>query len=99
MGLVQSTSWFKTSLNHRPGIESSRHAEVSNLKKKALVTAFSNFVFGCAPILVTLASFGTYAAVGEENLTADKVFVCLTLFNLLRLPMILLPHGIQEVFP
>ena len=74
-----------------------RGEEINYLKKNTLLKSFINFVFGTAPILVTLASFGTYVASSDENiLSADKVFVCISLFNLLRLPMHLLPFGITE---
>ena len=41
---------------------------------------------GSVSIIVTLATFGTFVAIDPENnvLTADKVFTCLALFNLLR---------------
>ena len=74
-----------------------RAQEIAFLRKNARLKAFINFVFGCAPILVTLASFGTYVSINEDNyLTADKVFVCISLCNLLRLPMHLLPFSITE---
>ena len=74
-----------------------RDQEVGYLKRNAVLKAFINFVFGSAPILVTLVSFGTYVYTDKANvLTADKVFVCISLFNLLRLPMHLLPYGITE---
>ena len=51
-----------------------RKEEVSFLRKNAVLKAFINFVFGSAPILVTLASFGAYVAQDPVNnvLTADK---------------------------
>ena len=49
-----------------------------------LATLF--FCCGSVPIIVTLATFGTFVAIDPEKnvLTADKVFTCLALFNLLR---------------
>jgi hypothetical protein len=48
---------------------------VGFLRKLAVLKAFINFVFGSAPIIVTLVSFGTYVAIDPENnhLSADKV--------------------------
>ena len=44
---------------------------------------------------VSLATFATYALVNlnsvENRLTADKVFVALSLFNILRFPLTMLP--------
>ena len=57
--------------------------QASFIKKNARLKAFINFVFGSAPILVTLASFGTYVAMDDTNvLTADKVSKLLFLYPL-----------------
>ncbi|TRY79300.1 hypothetical protein TCAL_05131 [Tigriopus californicus] len=55
-----------------------RTHELKFLKKKATLQAFINFVFGSAPILVTLASFATYVSVSSSHhLTAEKnITVC-----------------------
>lgn len=46
-------------------------------------------------VQVSLATFACYALVYENDpdnrLTADKVFVALSLFNILRFPMAMLP--------
>ena len=45
-----------------------------------------------APFLVALASFATYVLIDENNvLDANTAFVSLTLFNLLRVPLNILP--------
>ena len=50
---------------------------------------------------VSLVTFATYALVNlnsEENrLTADKVFVALSLFNILRFPLTMLPMLISSL--
>ena len=50
---------------------------------------------------VSLATFVTYALVNlnnpEERLTADKAFVALTLFNILRFLMAMLPMLISNL--
>ena len=42
------------------------------------------------PVLVSLAAFGTYTALGHR-LTAAVAFPALALFNLLRFPIIMFP--------
>ena len=53
------------------------------------------------PLQVSLATFATYALVNinsETNrLTADKVFVALSLFNILRFPLTMLPMLISNM--
>ena len=79
-------------------IESIREGEIGFLRKNAVVKAFLNFVFGSVTINVTLATFCTYVVLDPENhvLTADKIFTCISLFNLLRLPMFLMPSAFTE---
>ena len=81
--IIKLNAWEE---NFQDRVESIRGEEIGFLRKNATLKAFMNFVYGSAPSLVTLASFGTYVAIDPENnvLTADKVFVCLSLFNLLR---------------
>ena len=50
---------------------------------------------------VSLATFVTYALVNlnnpEQRLTADKAFVALSLFNILRFPLAMLPTLISNL--
>ena len=52
-------------------------------------------------VQVSLATFATYALINRDNpderLTADKVFVALSLFNIIRFPLSLLPMLITFV--
>ena len=52
----------------------------------------SAVLWGVAPLLVALASFTLFILIDENNvLNAEKVFVSLTLFNLLRQPLSHMP--------
>ncbi|ESP02027.1 hypothetical protein LOTGIDRAFT_75052, partial [Lottia gigantea] len=69
-----------------------RNQELDILKKSAWLNAFGTFTWTCAPFLVTLATFATYILSSDQNyLDAQKAFVSLSLFNILRFPMNLLP--------
>ncbi|XP_063421679.1 multidrug resistance-associated protein 1-like [Mytilus trossulus] len=73
-----------------------RKKEVDVLRQYAYLNAFSSFSFTCAPFLVTLATFATYIMSSTENyLDAQKAFVSLSLFNILRFPINLLPMMIS----
>ncbi|XP_052061601.1 multidrug resistance-associated protein 1-like [Mytilus californianus] len=75
-----------------------RNKELGILKSYGYLQAFSTFSFTCAPFLVTLASFATYVLISDENyLDAQKAFVSLSLFNILRFPINLLPMMISYV--
>ena len=51
-------------------------------------------VFMSGPVLVSLAAFGVHAALGYQ-LTAAVAFPALSLFNLLRFPIIMFPSQVQ----
>ena len=46
---------------------------------------------------VALATFGTFVATSDEPLTAERAFVALSLFNVLRFPMSTLPNLISNI--
>lgn len=59
-----------------------------------LLSMVNSSVFNTAPVLVSLAAFGTYAGLGHP-LTAAVAFPSLALFNLLRFPIVMIP---QQIF-
>uniref|UniRef100_A0A182F1W1 Uncharacterized protein n=1 Tax=Anopheles albimanus TaxID=7167 RepID=A0A182F1W1_ANOAL len=69
-----------------------RDKEVKVLKSAAYLNAGTSFIWSCAPFLVTIVSFTTYVLSDNSHvLTPEKAFVCLTLFEILRMPLVLLP--------
>ena len=74
-----------------------RQSELSALIKAAYMNAFTSFLWTSAPFLVALASFTCYVLVDENNiLDANTAFVSLTLFNLLRIPLNILPMLVRH---
>ncbi|XP_072339968.1 ATP-binding cassette sub-family C member 3 isoform X2 [Scyliorhinus torazame] len=75
-----------------------RQKELSILKKAAYLNALSTFTWTTAPFLVALTSFAVYVTVDENNvLDAQRAFVSLSLFNILRFPLNMLPQVISGV--
>nr|XP_009483327.1 PREDICTED: canalicular multispecific organic anion transporter 1 [Pelecanus crispus] len=69
-----------------------RARELKDLVNFSYLQSISIFVFSCAPFLVSLASFAVYVLVDENNiLDAKKAFTAISLFNVLRFPMAMLP--------
>nr|XP_010299762.1 PREDICTED: canalicular multispecific organic anion transporter 1 [Balearica regulorum gibbericeps] len=69
-----------------------RALELKDLLNFSYLQSISIFVFTCAPFLVSLASFAVYVLVDENNiLDAQKAFTSISLFNVLRFPMAMLP--------
>ncbi|XP_038595558.1 multidrug resistance-associated protein 1 isoform X2 [Micropterus salmoides] len=75
-----------------------RESELLVLKKAAYLGAVSTFTWVCAPFLVALSTFTVYVLIDEHNvLDAQKAFVSLALFNILRFPLNMLPMVISSM--
>uniref|UniRef100_A0AAG5CWY7 ABC-type glutathione-S-conjugate transporter n=1 Tax=Anopheles atroparvus TaxID=41427 RepID=A0AAG5CWY7_ANOAO len=75
-----------------------RDKEVKVLKHAAYLNAGTSFIWSCAPFLVSLVTFATYVLVDEKNvLNASTAFVSLSLFNILRFPLSMLPMLISNM--
>jgi len=73
-----------------------RKEELDQLKKVAYLRAVATFSWTIAPFFVSLATFVAYTTSGND-LTPEKAFVALSLFNLLRFPLLMLPMLINSV--
>ncbi|XP_069159719.1 multidrug resistance-associated protein 1 [Procambarus clarkii] len=75
-----------------------RAEEMKVLKKSSYLNAFTSFIFSCTPFIVTIAMFATYVLSDEEHiLTAQTIFTSISLLNILRMPMAMLPFLIVAV--
>uniref|UniRef100_A0A8D0A0W7 ABC-type glutathione-S-conjugate transporter n=1 Tax=Sander lucioperca TaxID=283035 RepID=A0A8D0A0W7_SANLU len=73
-------------------VEGIRGQELKVMRKFAYLSSVSTFIFSCAPALVSLASFAVFVGVSPSNiLTAEKAFTSISLFNILRFPLAMLP--------
>ncbi|XP_011906852.1 PREDICTED: canalicular multispecific organic anion transporter 1 isoform X2 [Cercocebus atys] len=86
--------------------EPSFRDQVQNLRKKELknLLAFSQlqcvvmFIFQLTPVLVSVVTFSVYVLVDSNNiLDAQKAFTSITLFNILRFPLSMLPMMISSM--
>ncbi|XP_026771847.2 multidrug resistance-associated protein 1 isoform X2 [Pangasianodon hypophthalmus] len=85
-------------LAFRDKVSQIRESELHVLKKAAYLAAASTFTWVCAPFLVALSTFAVYVLVDENNiLDAQKAFVSLALFNILRFPLNMLPMVISSM--
>nr|XP_023403921.1 multidrug resistance-associated protein 1-like isoform X2 [Loxodonta africana] len=83
---------------YKKKINEIREQELEVQKSAGYLGVFSMLTLTCIPFLVSLATFGVYFLLDEENiLTAAKVFTSLSLFNILRIPLFDLPMVISAV--
>ncbi|XP_028989330.1 ATP-binding cassette sub-family C member 3 isoform X3 [Betta splendens] len=75
-----------------------RQKELNVLRKTAYLGALSTMAWTSAPFLVALTTFAVYVTVDESHvLDAEKAFVSLSLFNILRFPLNMLPQVISSI--
>ncbi|XP_036148326.1 multidrug resistance-associated protein 1 isoform X7 [Monomorium pharaonis] len=75
-----------------------RVKEIQVLKEAAYLNAGTSFIWSCAPFLVSLVSFTTYVLIDDKNVLTSKIaFVSLSLFNILRFPLSMLPMMIGNI--
>ena len=75
-----------------------RTGEIDILKYLAKLWALTNFTFACSPFLVTVVVFTLYTTIDPVNhvLDASKIFVSMSLFGLMRLPLTIFPWALTE---
>ncbi|KAL5018705.1 hypothetical protein ScPMuIL_004427, partial [Solemya velum] len=75
-----------------------RNEELLVLKRAAYLNACNSFTWSCAPVLVSLTTFAVYVLSDVKNvLDAEKAFVSLSLFNILRFPVAIFPQIISQL--
>ncbi|KAH9423986.1 Canalicular multispecific organic anion transporter 1 [Dermatophagoides pteronyssinus] len=72
-------------------IRNIRLRELQSIKMSGLVQTIFICFGSCSPFFVAMLTFTTYIALGGE-LTAAKAFVSISLFNILRIPLIVIPN-------
>ncbi|XP_067934005.1 multidrug resistance-associated protein 1-like [Watersipora subatra] len=88
-------AWEESFCNIIRGI---RNNELNLLKKAGFINAFSSFIWQVSPFFVALFTFTVYVVSDKNNvLDAEKAFVALSLFNIIRFPMAMLPHIITSL--
>ncbi|KAF9431539.1 Canalicular multispecific organic anion transporter 2 [Entomortierella beljakovae] len=98
MRVIKLYGW-NNSFRERVGVY--RRREVASLRKIGVVFSFLSIMFGSIPLLVALVSFAVYATHGGPDggpgdINPQRIFVSITLFNLLNRPIGMLSHIIAE---
>ncbi|XP_033647488.1 ATP-binding cassette sub-family C member 9-like [Asterias rubens] len=86
--LLKSYGWEQLYLKV---VEKLRLKELESILRMNLSFGAIGFIVTAAPLVVTLVTFGTYSPISGEALTPDKAFASLALFNLLAIPLFMLP--------
>ncbi|KAF4673598.1 ATP-binding cassette sub- C member 8 [Perkinsus chesapeaki] len=95
MQIVKCYAWEDS---FKAKTEEARDKELSKLKDYAEVRAFNSFLISAIPVLVSVVSFGAYVVIpGNPPLTAVKAFTSLSLFNVIRFPLMQLPNVLNQI--
>ncbi|KAK7469760.1 hypothetical protein BaRGS_00036242 [Batillaria attramentaria] len=79
-------------------IKALRDREVKLLRTAAILNTINSFCWICSPVLVTMASFITYVQMNEQHiLEPDVAFVSLSLLNILRQPINMVPSFFSDM--
>ncbi|XP_076819725.1 multidrug resistance-associated protein 1-like isoform X2 [Clavelina lepadiformis] len=93
---IKVLKMYAWELSFRDKVETIRGKELHVLKRGAYLNAAATFTYTCAPLLVSLTTFGVYTLSDPNNiLDAEKAFVSISLFNILQFPLIILPFSIS----
>nr|XP_054316063.1 ATP-binding cassette sub-family C member 3 isoform X1 [Pongo pygmaeus] len=93
--VLKMYAWESSFLKQVEGI---RQGELQLLRTAAYLHATTTFTWMCSPFLVTLITLWVYVYVDPNNvLDAEKAFVSVSLFNILRLPLNMLPQLISNL--
>ncbi|KAI8072302.1 P-loop containing nucleoside triphosphate hydrolase protein [Gongronella butleri] len=91
---IRMIKFFSWESNWTKRVKDARSYEVKTLIKKIAYDLLMEILFMGMPVLVTACSFIYYTKVAHEEMTASVVFVSITLFNMLRHPIILIPDSL-----
>ncbi|XP_068923158.1 ATP-binding cassette sub-family C member 2 [Petaurus breviceps papuanus] len=93
--ILKYFAWEPSFMEQIQGI---RKKELKNLRSFSLLQSIVVFVFNLAPVLVSVVTFTVYVLVDTNNvLDAQKAFTSITLFNLLRFPLAMIPMLISTM--
>ncbi|KAI1894334.1 hypothetical protein AGOR_G00114740 [Albula goreensis] len=79
-------------------VQEIRDEELKVMKKFAYLSSVSTFIFAAAPALVSVVTFAVFVSISPSNvLDAEKAFTSISLFNILRFPLAMLPMLIASM--
>lgn len=93
MEIVKCYAW-ENSLNER--VMTTREKELYWIRKRQILSSINSFMISAVPVMVTVFTFLVFTATGRE-LTPSIAFTALSLFSVLRMPLMQLPQTINNI--
>ncbi|XP_070415544.1 ATP-binding cassette sub-family C member 2 isoform X1 [Equus przewalskii] len=95
---IKILKYFAWEPSFKDQVHNLRKKELRNLLTFGQLQSVMTFLLYLTPVLVSVTTFSVYVLVDSNNiLTAEKAFTSITLFNILRFPMSMLPMLISSM--
>ncbi|EDL94263.1 rCG57643, isoform CRA_a [Rattus norvegicus] len=89
---IKILKYFAWEPSFQEQVQGIRKKELKNLLRFGQLQSLLIFILQITPILVSVVTFSVYVLVDSANvLNAEKAFTSITLFNILRFPLSMLP--------
>lgn len=98
LGGMKVLKLYAWETSFQAGINTIREKELQIILHAAITNAYVFLMWNMVPFLVTLVTFVTFVYADDNNkMTPNTLFVALSLFNILRMPMTLFPMMVTQV--
>ncbi|XP_076981838.1 ATP-binding cassette sub-family C member 2 [Tamandua tetradactyla] len=95
---IKILKYFAWEPSFKEQVNNLRKKEIKNLLNFAYLQSVIIFLLYLTPVLVSVITFSVYVLVDSNNiLDAEKAFTSITLFNMLRFPLGMLPMVISSI--
>lgn len=78
-------------------ISTFREQELKYLRRIQFLSVITSFLWTCAPMIVSVTTFAVFVTLQGGSLTAQNAFVSLSLFNILKFPLYMIPQLISSL--
>ena len=81
---------------YRAAVTVIREQELDLIWRQSWINAWFGVILFAAPTLISVTAIGAYSLVAGNTLTTTRAYTSLALFNILRIPLAMLPMTIQS---
>lgn len=93
MRIIKFFSWEQPYLDK---VHEIRHKELVKIRLLLIIRALTMAIAMSLPVIATIIAFSAYAYTGGNDRDPAIIFTSLTLFNLLRMPLLMLPLALSS---
>lgn len=92
---IRMIKYFAWENNWKERVSKARKVEIQKLTATIVLDIVINIIYSAVPVLVIASTFIWYTKVSGNELTASVAFVSITLFDMLRNPLIFIPESLN----